>query len=242
MNADHLTGRQFESVTKETGEQVQLWLTWRGQPVHPVTYFQELKHGRVLGALCVRVVQLQNQVTNGFWVKVHTVAKDLDAIDFHVTQALSRICHFDGLIVNTVIHSIMSLYPTAKVNVDGFKEGFPLVAQCQSPVITLKGQVQLACLPVWETVLVDRDVPALRVAPSKRVDVESKSRLKGAVFCKADLEGYSKQHVDHVGLVLVALQCQEHPLSPRWVKPAIKPHVIADKNSMDLHETNAQKQ
>jgi len=45
--------------------------------------------------------------------------------------------------------------------VDGFKEGLPLVAQRQSPVIALEGQVQLGGLPLWKRVLIHRDKPAL---------------------------------------------------------------------------------
>lgn len=117
---------------------------------------------------------------------------------------------------------------------DGFKERLPLVAQRQSPVVALEGEVQLGGLPVWKTVLVDRDVPALRVAPPEWIDVESEDRLQGAVLCKADLEGYSQQHVDHVRLVLVALQRQQHPLSPRRVKPTVQSHVIADEDCVNL--------
>lgn len=94
MDANHLAGRQFEPVPEKTSKQVQPLLTRRGQPVHPVSYFQELKHGRVLGTLGVWVVQLQNQVTDRLWVKVHAVAKDLDAVDLHVAQVPSRIGHF----------------------------------------------------------------------------------------------------------------------------------------------------
>lgn len=236
MNANHLAGSQFESVTEQTCKQVQLLLTWGGQPVHPIPYFQELKDGRVLGALGVRVVQLKNQVTDCFRVKVHAIAKNLDAVDFHVAQTLSRVGYFDGLVVNTVVSPSVSLYPATKVDVDGFKESLPLVAQCQRPVITFKRQIQFGGLPVWKAVLIYRDVPTLRVASSKRVDVKSESGLQGAVFCKADLKGYSQQHVDHVGLVFVALQRKQHPLSPRRVKPAVETHVVADENGMNLKD------
>lgn len=52
------------------------------------------------------------------------------------------------------------------------------------------------------------------MAPAKRIDIECKGRLQGAILCKADLKGYSQQHVDHVGLILVALKRQQHPLPP----------------------------
>lgn len=94
MNANHLAGGQFEPMPQKTSKQVQPLLTWRGQTVHPVSYFQELKHGRVLGALRVRIVQLQNQVTDSLRVKVHAVAKDLDAVDLHVAQVSSGLRHF----------------------------------------------------------------------------------------------------------------------------------------------------
>lgn len=81
MNANHLAGSKFETVSQKTSKQIQPLLPRRGQPVHPVSYFQELKHGSVLGPLGVRVVQLQNQVANRLWVKVHAVAKHLDAVD-----------------------------------------------------------------------------------------------------------------------------------------------------------------
>lgn len=69
---------------------------------------------------------------------------------------------------------------------------------------------------------------------SKGVDIESEGRLQGAVLCKADLQGYSEKHVDHVGFVLVTFQRQQHSLPPRWVKPAVESHVIADEDGVNL--------
>lgn len=72
------------------------------------------------------------------------------------------------------------------------------------------------------------------MASSKRVDVKGECRLKGAILSKADLEGYTQEHVDHVGLVLVALQGQQHPFPPRRVKPAVESHVITDEDGVNL--------
>lgn len=58
MDANNLTGSQFQPMSQKTSEEVQPLLTWRGQPVHPVSYFQKLEHGRVLRSLGVWVVQL----------------------------------------------------------------------------------------------------------------------------------------------------------------------------------------
>lgn len=167
---------------------------------------------------------------------MHAVAKHLDGVDLHVAQVASGFRHFQRLVVHAIIQSLLGLYPAPKVDVDGLKESLPLVAQRQSPVVALEGEVQLGGLPVGETVLVDGDVPALRVASSEGVDVEGEGRLKGAVLCKADLEGYSQEHVHHVGLVLVALQGQQHPLSPRRVEPAVESHVITDEDGVDLRQ------
>lgn len=41
--------------------------------------------------------------------------------------------------------------------------------------------------------------------------------------------------MDEVGLVLVALQGEQHALPPRWVEPAAQAHVVADVDGVDLH-------
>lgn len=72
------------------------------------------------------------------------------------------------------------------------------------------------------------------MASAKRVDVEGESRLQGAVLGQADLQGNAQQHVDHVGLVLVALQREQHPLPPRRVEPIVEAHVVADEDGVHL--------
>lgn len=79
------------------------------------------------------------------------------------------------------------------------------------------------------------------MAAPERVDVESKDGLQGAVLGEADLEGDSQEHVNHVGLVLVAFQCQQHPLSPGRVEPAVESHVVADEDGMDLRRHTEKK-
>lgn len=86
-----------------------------------------------------------------------------------------------------------------------FKKCLPLVAQGQCPVITLKGQVQLSPLPVWEIIFVHRHKPALRVAAPKRVDINSKDGLQGAILSQTNLQREAQYHMDQAGLVLVAL-------------------------------------
>lgn len=161
MNPSHLACRQLEPMSQKTREKVQFLLTRWGESVHPVSYLQELQQGRVLGTLGVRVVELQNQVPDGLGVKVHAVAKHLDGVDLHIAQVTSRFRHFQRLVVHAIVQSLLSLYPAPKVDVDGLKKSLPLVAQRQSPVVALEGQVQLGGLPVGETVLVGWDVPAL---------------------------------------------------------------------------------
>ena len=72
------------------------------------------------------------------------------------------------------------------------------------------------------------------MAATKRVDVKGERGLQGAVLGQADLQGYAQQHVDHVGLVLVALQRQQHPLPPRRVEPVVEAHVVADEDGVHL--------
>lgn len=169
---------------------------------------------------------------------MHAVAKDLDAVDLHVAEVPSRISHLQRLIVDALVQAIVGFYSASQVNVNGFKECLPLVAKCERPVVAFEGEVQLGSFPVGKVVLINRNVPALRVAPAKRIDVESEDRFQGAVLCKADLERDAQQHVDHVGLVLVAFQCQQHPLSPGWVEPAVESHVVADEDGVDLRHTH----
>ena len=172
---------------------------------------------------------------------MHAVAKDLDAVDLHVAEVPGGIGHLQRLVVNAVVQAILRFYPTPKVNVNGLKEGLPLVAERQRPVVAFEGEVQLGGFPVGEVVLVDGDVPALRVAPAERIDVEGECWLQGAVLGKADLKRDSQQHVDHVGLVLVAFQRQQHPLPPGRVEPAVESHVVADEDGMHLRHTHTHK-
>lgn len=169
---------------------------------------------------------------------MHAVAKDLDAVDLHVAEVPGGIGHLQRLIVNAIIQAVLCFYSTPKVNVNGLKEGLPLVAERQRPVVAFEGEVQLGSLPVGKVVLVDGNVPALRVAPTERVDVEREGRFQGAVLRKADLQGDPQQHVDHVGLVLVAFQRQQHPFSPGRVEPAVESHVVADEDGVDLRHTH----
>ena len=118
-------------MAQQAGEQVQALLARWGEPVHPVPDLQELQQGRVLRALSVRVVQLQDEITNGFGVKVHAVAEHLDAIDLHVAQVSGRVHHLQWLVIRAVIDpGTGCLHAAPQVYVDRFKKGLPLVPQC----------------------------------------------------------------------------------------------------------------
>ena len=80
--------------------------------------------------------------------------------------------------------------------------------------------------------LVDGHGPAFRVAAPEGIDVNRQHGLQGAVLGVAYLEREAQQHVDAVGLELVALEREQHPLPPRRVEPGIEPHVVADEDAV----------
>ncbi len=66
---------------------------------------------------------------------MHTVTEHLNAVDLHIPQISSRVGHFQRLQVNAVIGpGAWSFDAAPQVNVDGLKEGLPLVAKSQGPV------------------------------------------------------------------------------------------------------------
>ena len=71
------------------------------------------------------------------------------------------------------------------------------------------------------------------MTPPERIDVYRQHGVQRAVLGKADLQRHPQQHVDVIGLVLITLQRQQHPLPPRWVEPVIQPDVVADKDAVD---------
>lgn len=82
----YLAGRKLEPVPQQAGEEVQRLGSRRREPVNAIPHLQKHQEGCILRALRVRVVQLQDQVLDPLWIKVHAVAKDLQAVDFHVAQ------------------------------------------------------------------------------------------------------------------------------------------------------------
>lgn len=88
--AYHLAGRKLEPVPQEAGEKVQLLGPGWRESVDSVPHLQKHQEGCILRALCVRVVQLQNQVLDPLRIKVHAVPKHLQAVDFHIAQ-VSRV-------------------------------------------------------------------------------------------------------------------------------------------------------
>ena len=90
-------------MAEQAGEQIQRLRSRRGQPVDPVPDLDQLKQCSVPRPLRVRVVQLKNQVLDCLWVKVHAVAKQRHAVDFHVTQVLGGIGDFQRLQVQRAV-------------------------------------------------------------------------------------------------------------------------------------------
>lgn len=114
---------------------------------------------------------------------MHAVAKHLNVIDFHIAQVPRRVNKFQRFVVNALIAiGAVGLDAASQVDVDGLKKGLPFVPQSQGPVIALQGEVQLSPLPVWKAVFIHRHKPALRVAASEGIDVDSQHGLQGAVF------------------------------------------------------------
>lgn len=103
LDPHHLARGQLQSVAEQAGEQVQATLTRWGELIYTVSDLQELQQRRVLRALSVRVVQLQDQVPNRFRVKVHAVAKHLDVIDFHVAQVPGRVDKLQRFVVDALV-------------------------------------------------------------------------------------------------------------------------------------------
>lgn len=232
----NLAGRQLEPVPQQAREEVQRLGSRRGEPVDAVPHLQKHEEGRVLGALRVRVVQLQDQVLDPLWVKVHAVAKHLQAVDFHVAKIGRLVVQVQRFVKKGLVDDgVVGDDATAQVNVHSLKEGLPPAAEIEGPVIALERGVQFSSFPVWKVLLVDGHEPALRVTAPEGVDVDCRHGFQRAVLGGTDLERDPHQHMDEVGLVLVALQGEQHALPPRRVEPAAQADVIADVDGVDLH-------
>lgn len=73
------------------------------------------------------------------------------------------------------------------------------------------------------------------MAAPEGVDIDSRHGFQRTVLGGTDLERDPHQHVDEVGLVLVALEGEQHALPPCRVEPAAQAHVVAYVDGMDLH-------
>lgn len=224
-------------MAQQTGEEVERLWCWGGQSVDPVPHLQQHLKGSVLRALRVGVVQLQNQILDAFGVKVHAVSKHLQRVDLHVTQVGRLVIQVQRFVEERLVHRrIIGDDAAAQVDVHRFKEGLPLAAQRQCPVVTLRRgySFQSSSLPVREFRLIDWHEPTLGVTAAEGIDVNGRYRLKRGVLSGADLEGNTHQHVDEVGLVLVAFESEQHSLSPRRIEPASQTHIVADVDGVDL--------
>lgn len=227
-------------MAQQARKQVQRLRRRRRQPVNPVPHFQQHHEGGVLGTLCVGVVQLQDEILDALGVKVQAVAKHLECVYLHVAHVGCLVVQVQGFVEEGLVdRGIIRDDAAPQVNVNRFKEGLPLVAEEQGPVVTLRrdDSVQSSSLPVREVGMVDRHEPALRVTPAERIHINGRHRFQCGVLSQADLEGNAHQHVDEIGLVFVALQCQQHSLSPARIEPTSQTHVIADVDGMDLYST-----
>lgn len=163
---------QFESVTEQAGEQVHVWRPRRGEAVHPVAQLHQLEEGGVLGSLSVRVVYLQDQVLDGFGVKVHAVAKQLHAVHFHVADVVGRLRVLRGIVEHARVlpasGGVSAVAPQIKMN--RLEKTLPPVPQSQRPVVAVQRDVQLGPLPVRVSMLTNGHGPALRMAAPERID------------------------------------------------------------------------
>lgn len=230
----HVGAGQLEPVTEQAGEQVHVRRPrWR-QAVDAVTQLHQLQQGRVLGSLSVRVVYLQDQVLDGFGVKVHAVPEQLHAVHLHVADVAGRLRVLRWIAVQTCVLAPSRRVPavTPQVEVDGLKKALPPVSQSQRPVVAVQRDVQPGALPVGISVLTDRHGPALRMAAPKGVDEQRQGGLQGAVPGEAELQGKSQEQVDPVGFDSVALEREQHPLPPRGVEPGVDAHVVAHEHAV----------
>ncbi len=164
---------------------------------------------------------------------MHAVTEQLHAVYLHVSKVLRGIRSFQRLEVDRFV-PLRGLGPYAapQVEVNGLKKALPPVAQSQGPVEAIQRNVQLGFFPVRVAILIDGHGPAFRMASAERVDVDRQRRLQGGVLGHADLQRDAQEHMDAAGFELVALQCKQHPLSPRRVEPDVEANVVADKDGV----------
>lgn len=137
--AHHLAGRKLEPVPQQAGEEVQRLGSRRREPVDAVPHLQKHQEGRILGSLCVRVVQLQDQVLDPLWIKVHAVAEDLQAVDFHVAQVGRVVIQVQRLVKKRLVDGrVVGDDATAQIDVHCFEEGLPFAAESEGPVVALE--------------------------------------------------------------------------------------------------------
>lgn len=225
-------------MAQQTREQVKWLRSWWRQPVNPVPHLQQHQKGSVLRTLRVGVVQLENQILDALRVKVHAVSKHFQSVDLHIPQVGCLVVQVQRFVEESFIHRwIICDDATSQVDVHCFKEGLPFAAQRQCPVVALcrNDSVQSSSLPVREVRLVHWHEPALGVTSSKRIHINRRHGLQCRILSRAYLERNPHQHVDEVGLIFVALQCQQHPLPPGWIEPASQADVVADVDGVDLY-------
>lgn len=196
-------------MTQQTGEEIEWLWCWGGQSVDPVPHLQQHLKGCILCALCVRVVQLENQILDAFRVKVHAVSKHFQCVDLHVTQVGRLVIQVQRFVEERFVNRrIIGDDAASQVDVHRFEEGLPSAAQRQCPVITLccGHNVQSSSLPVREFRLIDWHEPTLGVTATEGIDINCRYGLKCGVLSRAYLERNTHQHVDEVGLILVAFE------------------------------------
>ena len=110
---------------------------------------------------------------------------------------------------------------------------FPPVAQQQSPVVAL-AVLEADLLPARVAELAEGHVPALRVAPAERVDVDEEHGVQAAVAHLADAHGHADHHVDEVHAVLVALESEGQALAPPGVEEGVEADLVADEGGVDV--------
>lgn len=116
---------------------------------------------------------------------------------------------------------------------DSFEKSFPPIAQQKSPVVAL-AVLQTDLLPAWVAKFTKGHVPAFRMAPTERINIDKEHGIQAAVAHLADTHGHADHHVDKIHAVLVALESKGHALAPPRVKECIKANLIADEGSVDI--------
>lgn len=197
-------------MAQQTGEEIKWLWRWRGQSVDPVSHLQKHLKGSILCTLCVGIVQLENQILDAFRVKVHAVPKHFQCIYLHITQVGHLVIQVQRFVEECFVNCrIIGDDAASQIDVHRFEEGLPLAAQRQCPVVTLRcdHSVQSSSLPVSEFRLIYWHEPTLRVTTAKGIDINCWYRLECGILSGAYLERNAHQHVDEVGLILVAFKC-----------------------------------